>query len=119
MRESMRDKQLPCTSVAELEALAVKGNSAAIAILHQAGDALGLAIANIIQMNDPEMIIIAHQPDAFDGLLRTVVMQAVDSHVLPSIMGKTPIASMAIDQLSWARAAASVAAYRFIVHLPD
>lgn len=119
MRESMRDKQLPCTSVAELEALAVKGNSAAIAILHQAGDALGLAIANIIQMNDPEMIIIAHQPDAFDGLLRTVVMQAVDSHVLPSIMGKTPIASMAIDQFSWARAAASVAAYRFIVHLPD
>ena len=70
-------------------------------------------------MNDPEMIVIAHQPDAFDGLLRTVVMQAVDSHVLPSIMGKTPIASMAIDQLSWARAAASVAAYRFIVHLPD
>ena len=54
---------------AELEALAVKGNSAAIAILHQAGDALGLAIANIIQMNDPEMIVIAHQPDAFDGLL--------------------------------------------------
>jgi len=119
LRESMRDKALPCRDVAELEALAMKGNSAAIAILHQAGHALGLSIANIIQMNDPEMIVIAHQPNAFDGLLKTVVMQAIDSHVLPAIIGKTPISSIVIHQESWARAAASVAAYRFIVQLPD
>jgi len=119
IRESVRDKALESESIAELEALAVKGNSAAIAILHQAGHALGLSIANIIQMNDPELIVIAHQPDSFDGLLKTVVMQAVDSHVLPSIIGKTPISSMVINEESWARAAASVAAYRFIIHLPD
>ena len=41
------------------------------------------------------------------------------SMVLPSIIGKTPIASMVINEESWARAAASVAAYRFIIHLPD
>ena len=119
IRESVRDKALASDSIAELEALAVKGNSAAIAILHLAGHALGLSIANIIQMNDPELIVIAHQPDSFDGLLKTVVMQAIDSHVLPSIIGKTPIASMAINEESWARAAASVAAYRFIIQLPD
>jgi predicted NBD/HSP70 family sugar kinase len=119
IRESMRDKALESESIAELEALAVKGNSAAIAILHQAGHALGLSIANIIQMNDPELIVIAHQPEAFDGLLKTVVMQSIDSHVLPSIMGKTPISNIVIDEESWARAAASVAAYRFIIHLPD
>jgi predicted NBD/HSP70 family sugar kinase len=119
IRESVRDKALESESIAELEALAVKGISAAIAILHQAGHALGLSIANIIQMNDPELIVIAHQPDSFDGLLKTVVMQAVDSHVLPSIIGKTPISSMVINEESWARAAASVAAYRFIIHLPD
>ncbi|SNY71910.1 ROK family transcriptional regulator [Pantoea sp. GL120224-02] len=119
IRESMRDKALESQTIAELEALAVKGNSAAIAILHQAGHALGLSIANIIQMNDPELIVIAHQPDAFDGLLKTVVMQSIDSHVLPSIMGKTPISSILISEQSWARAAASVAAYRFIIQLPD
>ncbi|NIG18353.1 MULTISPECIES: ROK family transcriptional regulator [Pantoea] len=119
IRESMRDKALESQTIAELEALAVKGNSAAIAILHQAGHALGLSIANIIQMNDPELIVIAHQPDAFDGLLKTVVMQSIDSHVLPSIMGKTPISSIVISEQSWARAAASVAAYRFIIQLPD
>ncbi|PIF15169.1 MULTISPECIES: ROK family transcriptional regulator [Pantoea] len=119
IRESTRDKALESESIGELEALAVKGNSAAIAILHQAGHALGLSIANIIQMNDPELIVIAHQPDAFDGLLKTVVMQAIDSNVLPAMMGKTPIANIAINEQSWARAAASVAAYRFIIHLPD
>ncbi|WP_313377610.1 ROK family transcriptional regulator [Pantoea sp. CTOTU50773] len=119
IRESMRDKALESQTIAELEALAVKGNSAAIAILHQAGHALGLSIANIIQMNDPELIVIAHQPDAFDGLLKTVVMQSIDSNVLPSIMGKTPISSIVISEQSWARAAASVAAYRFIIQLPD
>lgn len=119
IRESLRDKALETQSIAELEALAVKGNSAAIAILHQAGHALGLSIANIIQMNDPELIVIAHQPASFDGLLKTVVMQSIDSHVLPSIMGKTPISSIVISEQSWARAAASVAAYRFIIQLPD
>ncbi len=119
IRESVRDKALETQSIAELETLAVKGNSAAIAILHQAGHALGLSIANIIQMNDPELIVIAHQPASFDGLLKTVVMQSIDSHVLPSIMGKTPISSIVISEQSWARAAASVAAYRFIIQLPD
>ena len=70
-------------------------------------------------MNDPELIVIAHQPASFDGLLKTVVMQSIDSHVLPSIMGKTPISSIVISEQSWARAAASVAAYRFIIQLPD
>ena len=119
IRESVRDKALEAQSIAELEALAVKGNSEAIAILHQAGHALGLSIANIIQMNDPELIVIAHQPQSFDGLLKTVVMQSIDRHVLPSIMGKTPISNIVISEQSWARAAASVAAYRFIIQLPD
>ena len=119
IRESVRDKALDTQSIAELETLAAKGNSAAIAILHQAGHALGLSIANIIQMNDPELIVIAHQPHSFDGLLKTVVMQSIDSHVLPAIMGKTPISSIVISEQSWARAAASVAAYRFIIQLPD
>lgn len=119
IRESVRNEALKAQSVAELETLAVKGNRAAIAILHQAGHALGLSIANIIQMNDPELIVIAHQPDSFDGLLKTVVMQSIDSHVLPSIMGKTPISSIVINEQSWARAAASVAAYRYIIQLPD
>ncbi|MEG3131799.1 ROK family transcriptional regulator [Pantoea cypripedii] len=119
IRENMREKALDAATLAELENLAVKGSSAAIAILHRAGNALGLAIANIIQMNDPELIVIAHHPGAFDGLLKTVVMQAIDANVLPSIMGKTPISTIVLSDESWARAAASVAAYRFLIHLPE
>lgn len=119
IRELMRDKAIAAQTLPELETQAVKGSSAAIAILHQAGNALGLAIANIVQMNDPELIVIAHHPGAFDGLLKTVVMQAIDANVLPSIMGKTPISTIVLNDESWARAAASVAAYRFLIHLPE
>lgn len=119
IRENMRDKAIAARTLPELETQAMKGSSAAIALLHQAGNALGLAIANIVQMNDPELIVIAHHPGAFDGLLKTVVMQAIDTHVLPSIMGKTPISTIVLDDESWARAAASVAAYRFLIHLPE
>ncbi|MDO6408708.1 ROK family transcriptional regulator [Pantoea phytobeneficialis] len=119
IRENMRDKAIAAQTLPELEIQAAKGSRAAIAILHQAGNALGLAIANIVQMNDPELIVIAHHPGAFDGLLQTVVMQAIDANVLPSIMGKTPISTIVLDDESWARAAASVAAYRFLIHLPE
>jgi hypothetical protein len=46
-------------------------------------------------------------------------MQAIDANVLPSIMGKTPISTIVLNDESWARAAASVAAYRFLIHLPE
>ncbi|WP_163585518.1 ROK family protein, partial [Klebsiella pneumoniae] len=53
----------------ELEAMARKGHTAAIQILHRAGDALGLANSHQNQSHDPAAIMIAHQPESFNGLL--------------------------------------------------
>ncbi|QTF07845.1 ROK family transcriptional regulator [Brenneria izadpanahii] len=119
IREMTQAKGLPAGSVDELEKLAAAGNTSAIAILHRAGSALGLAIANIIQLNDPELVVIAHHPQAFEGLLRTVVLQSIESNVLPGISGKTPVSTIIINEDTWARAAASIAAHRFLIHLPD
>ncbi len=119
IRERMVEKKFDQQSLADLDVLATKGNSAAIAILHRAGGALGLAIANIIQILNPELIIIAHMPGAFDGLLHTVIKQSIDSNVLPSISGKTQILTMPINEETWAKSAASVAAYRFLIQLPE
>ncbi|MCG8708252.1 ROK family transcriptional regulator [Brenneria sp. 4F2] len=119
IREMMRAQALPADGIEALEKLAAAGDTAAIAILHRAGGALGLSIANIIQMNDPELVVIAHHPRSFEGLLRTVVMQSIESNVLPGISGKTPVSVITINEDTWARAAASIAAHRFLIHLPE
>jgi len=111
--EQARMEGIEATTLAEIEALARKGHSAAIQILHQAGDALGLALSYQIQSNDPEAILLAHQPESFQGLLNTVMTQAIETYLLPGMAGKTPLIYRPLAADSWAIAAASVA----ITHL--
>lgn len=114
IREQAQQDRLDGSSIPELETLAASGDSAAIRILHRAGDALGLAIANIIQINDPERILIAHPEHYFDGLFATIVKQSMTSNVLPSLVGKIETKSIVITPQSWPHAAASVAIYQFL-----
>lgn len=112
--EMARQEGLSVDSLAELEQLAASGTAAAIRILHRAGSALGLAIAHLIQIIDPSLILIAHQQGAFGGLLGTVVQQSIETNVLPGFAGLTPVKTFAINEDTWVRAAASIAAHRFL-----
>ncbi|QOI55612.1 ROK family transcriptional regulator [Rouxiella badensis] len=112
--EMAREENLGLSSLAELEQLASGGSAAAIRILHRAGTALGLAIAQLIQILDPSLILIAHQAGAFGGLLGTVVQQSIETNVLPGFAGLTPVRTFPIDEDTWVRAAASIAAHRFL-----
>ncbi|CAM3650301.1 transcriptional regulator [Rouxiella silvae] len=112
--EMAREEGLILTSLAELEQLAASGSAAAIRILHRAGSALGLAIAHLIQIIDPSLILIAHQQGAFGGLLGTVVQQSIETNVLPGFAGLTPVNTFPINEDTWVRAAASIAAHRFL-----
>lgn len=107
--EQARMEGIEAGSLNELEALARKGHSGAIQILHQAGDALGMAISHQIQNNDPAAIMLAHQPESFQGLLNTVMQQAIETYLLPGMAGKTPLIYRPLAEDSWALAAASVA----------
>lgn len=115
IKEMSRAEGFECTSLTEIETEAATGNAAAIRILHRAGSALGLAIANLIQMNDPGQILITHLEGSFDGLFGTVVNQAVETNVLPRYAGQTPIHVRRVDGDIWARGAASIAAHHFIL----
>ncbi|VDR27711.1 Uncharacterised protein [Raoultella terrigena] len=53
--------------------------------------------------------MLAHQPDSFQGLLNTVMQQAIETYLLPGMAGKTPLIYRPLEQDSWALAAASVA----------
>ena len=115
IREMALAQGLKCTSLSDLEQEAAGGTAAAISVLHKAGAALGLAIAHIIQMNDPGMILITHVEGSFDGLFGTVMQQAIEANVLPRYAGQTPIRTRRVDSDIWARGAASIAANNFLI----
>lgn len=115
IKDMSRAEGFECASLSQIETQAATGNVAAIRILHRAGSALGLAIANLIQMNDPGQVLITHVEGSFDGLFGTVVNQAIETNVLPRYAGQTPIVVRQVDADIWARGAASIAAYHFIL----
>jgi len=102
-------------TLSDIETAATRGAAHAIALLHRAGNALGLAIANVIQINDPEMVLITHQEPAFSGLFATVVKQAIENNVLPRLSGRTPIRSQKLSDDVWARGAAGIATHNFLL----
>ncbi len=115
IKEMARAEGLACRSLDELETEASRGNVMAIGILHRAGSALGLAIAHLIQFNDPGLILITHVEGRFDGLFGTVMRQAAEANVLLRCAGRTPIRTQRVDGDVWARGAASIAAHNFLI----
>lgn len=114
IRDAAREAGLEADGLDGLERLAAEGSSAAIRLLHRAGSALGLAIAQIIQINDPQMVLVSHGEPRFDGLMATVMLQTAEANVLPRLSGETPLRTLAIRPDGWAVAAASVATQAFL-----
>ena len=115
IREMARAEGLDWVSLPVLEQQAAGGTPAALRIVHRSGSALGLALAHLIQINDPEVIFIVHVEGAVDGLFGTIVRQSMEANVLPSRAGQTPLRMQQVDREIWARGAASVAAKRFLL----
>ncbi|WP_417579368.1 ROK family transcriptional regulator [Pelagibacterium sp.] len=109
-----RAEGLKAETLNDIEVLAASGSSVAIRLLHRAGSALGLAISQIIQINDPQMIVVTHRESRFDGLFATVMHQTIEANVLPRLAGVTPIKTRRVADEDWAIGAASVATHSFL-----
>lgn len=110
-----RERGLP-PSLHELDALAVGGEQEAIAILHDAGRALGLSVSQLIQTLDPQRIVIAFGGIA-DGLYARVLRQTVESNLMPHQPRRTELILSSFDRSAWAVGAASVAAGKSLFRL--
>lgn len=106
-----RDAGLP-EDLAALEAEAGRGNRGAIDILHKAGSALGLAVAQIVQSLDPQRILVALIDGPLDGLYARVLRQTVEANIMPDDGRRLELTTMRLEQRAWAIGAASVAAGR-------
>jgi predicted NBD/HSP70 family sugar kinase len=111
-----REAGLPDDPLA-LDALASDGDNDAIAILHRAGAALGLAISQLVQTLDPERIVVAVTEGLTDGLYARVMRQTVEANVMPSESPQVQLTTIGVDQQAWAIGAASVAAGRALFRL--
>jgi len=116
MLNAAHESGIDCDSIDELEAMADGYDSKAVSILHKAGSALGLAISHVIQMNNPELVLIVLQHGALDGLLHRVIKQTIDACVMPRLGRHTQVEFEKVSLDFWARGAAAVAAERFLLN---
>jgi predicted NBD/HSP70 family sugar kinase len=107
---------LECDTLDAVERLADGGDERALAIIHRAGGALGLAISHVIQMNNPELVLIVLQHGALDGITHRVVKQTLDACIMPRFAGHTEIQFEKVSADFWARGAAAVAAERYLLN---
>ncbi len=107
--------QLPGKNVQDIEALAAKGNPHAIAILRKAGEALGLVVANVIQVNNPELVLFADIVGFQSGLFIITTRQTIENNILPRFQSSTRLVFHHVKPSFLARGAASIAIHEFIL----
>jgi len=103
--------------IACLEAHAGAGCTEARRILAEAGRALGLAIAHIVQINAPSLVVIAETDCAAGaavGVFRAAIRDTMSAHVLPDLLAGLTLHFTAVGRGMWARGAASLAIQAFL-----
>jgi predicted NBD/HSP70 family sugar kinase len=119
-----REAGLAGGDVDGIEALARRGDAAASDILRRAGGALGLAIAHLIQINNPARIVVtriagSHDEGAGEGLFMQSMRETIAENILPRFRILTEIVLQQVTADIWARGAASIAAHRFLAPPED
>jgi predicted NBD/HSP70 family sugar kinase len=108
---------LKAKNVAQLEAIAAKGETLAIELLRQAGGMLGVVVANVIHINNPELVLIADVVGFGNGLFITSTRQAIENNILPHLIATTRLEFCTVEKDFLARSAASIAAHQFLIDL--
>ena len=109
-KEAVERGDLP-ESIQTLDALlqaAQEGNSIAQAIFAQAGQVLGRAIANLINIFSPQQIIISGEGVRAGDLIIDPICATITKHVMPGLAEDTEIEVDVWKDDAWARGAASL-----------
>jgi predicted NBD/HSP70 family sugar kinase len=114
MRAAAKRAGLVCESVHDLEVLAAIGNEKAMTILRKGGKALGLAIASLIQINNPECVLVADVEGFRKGILQSTTRQVIENNILPRFLASTEIIFHQVERSFLARSAASIAAQQYL-----
>jgi predicted NBD/HSP70 family sugar kinase len=114
MQATARKAGLACENMHDIEALAAVGNAEAMAILRKGGHALGLAVASLIQINNPECVLFADVEGFGKGIFQATTRQVIENNILPRFLASTEIIFHRVERSFLARAAASIAAQQYL-----
>ncbi len=106
---------LPATEIGQLKGLAAKGVIKAIELLRHAGSALGIAVANSIQINNPELVLFADLVGFGNGVFTTSARQAIENNIMPHLLSTTRLEFRSVEKDFMVRGAASIAAHQFLI----
>jgi predicted NBD/HSP70 family sugar kinase len=107
-----RDPRAESSAVSMIETLydeANAGNEAALAIFNRAGRFLSVGLANIVQLFDPERIILSGERMRYDYLNVDDVLSEMNAMILPAGRAPTPVDIHAWGGSVWAKGAAALA----------
>ncbi|GAN54031.1 ROK family transcriptional regulator [Tanticharoenia sakaeratensis] len=102
------------SDIDELAAMTADGHPEALAILHRAGAALGIALAQLVQMFDPSQVLVILDPALKDSVFGRVLRQEMETHVLRRAGVQTTLTLRGLEDDSFAKGAASLAAQKFL-----
>jgi predicted NBD/HSP70 family sugar kinase len=95
-------------SIDDLRKLAREGNPSAKTVYALAGEMLGRGIANLINVFDPQMIILTGEGVKARDLFVETMFTAVKSHTMPGMGKDTVVHIDELEDLAWARGAAGL-----------
>ncbi|POF63946.1 ROK family transcriptional regulator [Novacetimonas maltaceti] len=113
IRSMAQQRGLP-GSPAELEMLARDGHADALGILHTAGGAMGLAVAQLVQLFDPSQVVVLLDEPFREGVFGAVMRQTMETNVMPRPDWETTLTLRETRHTDWATGAAGIATRQFL-----
>lgn len=86
-------------------------------IFARAGEVLGVAIANLINIFDPALIVLTGEGVQAGDLLLTPMREAIPRHLFGRPFDQSTLAVTSTDEIAWARGAASLI-FQEVFHPP-
>jgi predicted NBD/HSP70 family sugar kinase len=114
LRDAAKAAGLTIGNMRDLEELALHGNPTATRLLRVAGNALGIAVASLVQLNNPQCVLFTDMEGFDNGVFRTATRQAIENNILARFLGSTQIIFSNAEPGLLPRSAASIAAFEYL-----
>lgn len=98
----------PVRNLDDLLSLAQEGNAAAIRIFEQAGDILGIGIANLVNLFNPKKIIISGEGTREGDFLFNPMKESIRQNTMPGLFDPNTVEIAPWGDDAWARGAAGL-----------
>lgn len=114
LRDAAKSAGLSIRTIRELEEMALHGSARATKLLRNAGTSLGIAVASLVHLNNPECVLFTDFEGFGNGVFRTATRQAIENNVMARFLSATQILFSDADPNLLPRSAASIAAFEYL-----